>query len=130
MNGTIEHDLPQKISITRKDALVPRRMILKRALAVGCGLLVPPLLMGCDSKQSDDTTGAAASGAPGTGADTSSAPVTPDKLPKANVQYQPQPRGEQQCSGCVHFIADSNTCKLVEGEISPEAWCTLWAPKA
>ena len=45
------------------------------------------------------------------------------------MQYQTQPKGEQKCSGCMHFIAESNTCKLVEGQISPDGWCTLWAQK-
>jgi hypothetical protein len=42
------------------------------------------------------------------------------------VQYQQQPKGEQKCSACTHFIADSKTCKLVEGQINPEGWCVLW----
>ena len=29
-----------------------------------------------------------------------------------------------------HFIAESGSCKLVEGKISPDGWCTLWAKKA
>jgi hypothetical protein len=46
------------------------------------------------------------------------------------VQYQTQPKGDQKCGGCLHFIAESNTCKLVEGQISPDGWCILWAQKA
>jgi hypothetical protein len=45
------------------------------------------------------------------------------------VQYQTQPKGEQKCAGCQHFIAESNACKLVEGQISPDGWCILWAGK-
>jgi hypothetical protein len=30
----------------------------------------------------------------------------------------------------MHFIADSNTCKLVEGTVSPEGWCVIWANAA
>jgi hypothetical protein len=30
----------------------------------------------------------------------------------------------------MHFIAESNTCKLVEGKISPEGWCIIWASAA
>jgi len=29
----------------------------------------------------------------------------------------------------MNFIAESNTCKLVEGQISPDGWCVLWAKK-
>jgi len=50
------------------------------------------------------------------------------KTSKEQVQYQDQPKGEQKCANCMHFIAP-NSCKLVEGEISPEGWCTLWAQK-
>jgi len=52
------------------------------------------------------------------------------KMPQASVQYQTEAKGDQQCSGCMHFIAESNTCKLVEGQISPNGWCTLWAEEA
>jgi hypothetical protein len=48
----------------------------------------------------------------------------------ASVQYQTQPMDGQKCDGCLHFIAGSNSCKLVEGQISPDGWCTLWAQKA
>ncbi len=46
------------------------------------------------------------------------------------MQYQAQPKGEQKCSGCLNFIAESNTCKLVDGQISPDGWCSLWVKKA
>jgi hypothetical protein len=113
-----------------KDAVIeeipPRRMVLRGALAVGCGLLLPAALFGCDSKQGETSTGAAPAGAP----DTPAAAPAAAKVSQASVQYQTQPKGEQKCSGCLHFIAESNTCKLVEGQISPDGWCTLWAQKA
>jgi hypothetical protein len=49
------------------------------------------------------------------------------KLSKTQVKYQQQPNGDQQCSKCMHYIAESSTCKLVEGPINPNGWCTLWA---
>jgi hypothetical protein len=52
------------------------------------------------------------------------------KVPQASVQYQTKPKGEQKCSNCINFIAESNTCKLVEGKVSPEGWCMLWVKKA
>lgn len=126
------------VHLTETDVL-PRRTVLRGALAAGCSLLVPAALLGCDSRKE---TGAAApdrgapptpeSAAPASPAPDmeSAAPAGPAKVSQASVQYQAQPKGEQKCSTCMHFIAESNTCKLVEGEISPEGWCTLWAKTA
>lgn len=57
-------------------------------------------------------------------------PAASDKLAKTVVQYQSQPKGAQQCALCQHFVAESNTCRLVEGPISPTGWCVLWVKKA
>lgn len=113
----------------------PRRIVLRGALAAGCSLLLPASLMGCDSQK--ETGSAAPGAAPDTARDTgpdtasptpeSAAPAAPAKVSQASVQYQTQPKGEQKCANCIHFEAGSNTCKLVEGEISPEGWCLLWA---
>lgn len=51
------------------------------------------------------------------------------KMEKSQAKYQSQPSGEQRCAGCMHFMPDSNTCKLVTGDISPDGWCMLWAAK-
>jgi hypothetical protein len=104
----------------------PRRIMLRGALAAGCSLLLPASLMGCDSQKETGST------APDTGPNTASptpesaAPAAPAKVSQASVQYQTQPKGEQKCANCLHFEG-SNSCKLVEGEISPEGWCLLWA---
>jgi hypothetical protein len=110
--------------------------VLRGALAAGFGLLTPATLLGCDSQT---TTRSAGSGSPPASdlmppAPTSpapdrvtAAPADTTKVSQASVQYQPQPRGEQRCANCMHFIADSNTCKRVEGTISPEGWCVIWA---
>jgi len=130
-----------------KDEIPPRRIVLRGALAVGWSLLVPAALFGCDSKKDATSTGAAPdsspppastdsatppasadAAAPGASADSSTPAAA--KVSQASVQYQTQPKGDQKCSLCQHFIAESNTCKLVEGQISPEGWCTLWAKKA
>jgi len=50
------------------------------------------------------------------------------KVPKEPVKYQEEPKDNQQCSGCLHFVPP-NACKLVQGEISPQGWCTLYVPK-
>jgi len=107
-----------------KEEIPPRRVVLRGALAVGCGLLLPSALFGCDSKKGE--TGAAPAGSPPASTD-AAAPAAPAKMSQESVQYQTQPKGEQKCSGCLHFVAESNTCKLVEGQISPDGWCTLWA---
>lgn len=116
------------------DADLPsRRNVLRGALAAGCGLLVPTL-WGCDSGKAPETAGTApptpapepepaAPAAPDTG-------PAPAKVSQASVQYQTQPKGDQRCADCLHFIAESNTCKLVEGDISPDGWCVLWTSKA
>lgn len=106
----------------------PRRLALRGAFAVSCGLLLPAALWGCDSKKGGNSTGAAPTNPPDTSAD-AAAPAAA-KTSQASVQYQTQPNGDQKCGGCMQFIAESNTCKLVEGQISPEGWCRLWVKRA
>lgn len=119
----------------------PRRIVLRGALAAGCSLLLPASLPGCDSRQ--ETGSAAPDATPDTASPTpesaapaspipeteSAAPAAPAKVSQASVQYQTQPKGEQKCANCMHFEGP-NACKLVEGEISPEGWCLLWAKAA
>jgi hypothetical protein len=50
------------------------------------------------------------------------------KVSKTAVQYQDQPKNDQRCSGCLHFVAPQQ-CKLVEGSISPNGWCMAYAAK-
>ena len=110
--GTIQQASPQGECQTKVD-IPPRRVVLRGTLAVGCSLFGPIALF-----SSLATSAHAAS------------PAATKKMPKASVQYQTQPKGEQKCSNCVNFIAKSNTCKLVDGQISPTGWCTLWSKKA
>lgn len=114
-----------------EEAVLPRRVILRNAFAVGCGLLLPVILLGCDSKKDARSTDAGPPGSPDTAAD-SPAATAPAKatVTKASVQYQPTSRGGQKCSDCANFISGSNTCRVVEGQISPDAWCSLWVQKA
>ena len=51
------------------------------------------------------------------------------KMEKSQAKYQGQPKGDQKCDGCMHFMSESNSCKVVEGNISPGGWCMLWAKK-
>jgi hypothetical protein len=50
------------------------------------------------------------------------------KLAQDTVKYQTTPNGGHQCDGCIQFVAP-NSCKLVEGDISPTGWCSLWVKK-
>ena len=131
----------KQLNDAEKKEIPPRRVVLRGALAVGCGLLLPAALFGCDSKKGETSTGAAPSGSSPTSTDSaapdsfpapsaeSAAPTATAKVSQASVQYQSQPKGDQKCSECLHFIAESNTCKRVEGQISPDGWCALWAQK-
>lgn len=123
------------------DTHVPsRRIVLRGALAAGCSLLLPAALMGCDSKQELGTVDPDTL-PPATGSEAVS-PVNPPsdqmaaapeqavKSSQASVQYQAQPKGEQKCGNCMNFVAESNTCKRVEGTVSPEGWCIIWANAA
>lgn len=105
-----------------------RRVVLRGALVVGCGLWVPIVLSGCDSSKEASPTSAAPAASPPTGSG-SAAPPASAKAAQASVQYQAQPKGEQKCADCQHFIAASNTCAVVDGQISPEGWCSLWTRK-
>ena len=126
-NGSM--DAAPKDADMTKEQSPPRRAVLRGALAVGCSLWLPVALSGCDSKKGADSGSSTPASPAATGAN-SAAPPAPTKVPQASVQYQTQPKGEQQCSGCQHFIAASNTCELVEGQISPNGWCSLWVKKA
>ena len=50
------------------------------------------------------------------------------KMPKAQAQYQDQPKNGQKCATCQFFVKGENACQVVDGEIAPNAWCALYAP--
>ncbi len=57
------------------------------------------------------------------------------KTTKAAAKYQDTPNGDKQCSNCNLFIpgktsSADGTCQLVEGSISPQAYCALYVKKA
>jgi hypothetical protein len=56
------------------------------------------------------------------------APAAAQKISRTLVQYQDTPKGEQSCATCLHFEAPRG-CKLVDGDIDPQAWCSIFAPK-
>jgi anaerobic selenocysteine-containing dehydrogenase len=54
------------------------------------------------------------------------------KSTKAAANYQNKPNGDKKCSNCNLFIPGKTqtadgTCLVVEGSISPEAYCTLYS---
>ena len=50
------------------------------------------------------------------------------KSSQAWVAYQDKPQGSQRCDNCNQFEPPS-ACKTVDGQISPQGWCKIYAPK-
>jgi hypothetical protein len=44
------------------------------------------------------------------------------------VAYQGKPQGSQRCDNCIQFQPPS-ACKTVDGQISPQGWCKIYAAK-
>ncbi|MDP1525754.1 MAG: hypothetical protein Q8M20_08095 [Rhodocyclaceae bacterium] len=119
-----------------------RRAMLRGTFAVGCGLVLPVSLFGCDSKPAPNTPvatpvvppiappAAPPAAPPPTTQETTPAAAEIQKVAQASVQYQGQPKGDLKCGDCSYFLAESNTCQRVEGQISPDGWCLLWLKKA
>jgi hypothetical protein len=121
-----------------------RRALLRGLLAVGATLSLP-LLSGCGKNAQDatpkSTGGPATDGgiAPVTSNTSGTAPppatsstpeaAPPGKLSQAAVKYQDHPMGDHTCATCMQYLPDSNACKLVEGPINPQGWCTIWVQK-
>ncbi|MEM7692964.1 MAG: high-potential iron-sulfur protein [Pseudomonadota bacterium] len=62
-------------------------------------------------------------------------PARAQTLPKRAVAYQTVPRGSERCDNCTFWLprgdpADPGGCSVVQGEVLPEAWCTIWARAA
>jgi len=115
-----------------EEAVLSRRAVLRGALAAAGSLLVPAALQGCSKKErAPAPAGSMPAPAPGgPSAMQSAAPAAAVKVSQASVQYQNTPKDGKKCADCMYFIAESNTCKLVEGQINPEGYCVLWVKKA
>ena len=50
------------------------------------------------------------------------------KLSQADAKYQGTPKSDQHCDVCYNFQAQK-ACKFVQGDISPNGWCSLFAKK-
>jgi hypothetical protein len=49
------------------------------------------------------------------------------KMAPSAVGYRAKPQGAARCDGCTQWQAPG-ACKIVSGTISPNGWCTLYAP--
>jgi hypothetical protein len=54
--------------------------------------------------------------------------VAQTKVSQKTAAYQDKPNGTQRCDGCSNF-QPPNGCKLVDGEISAQGWCSLFTKK-
>jgi hypothetical protein len=50
------------------------------------------------------------------------------KASKESMQYRDKPNGDKQCSNCTQFIPN-NSCQIVEGTVTPQAYCIAWQKK-
>ena len=55
--------------------------------------------------------------------------VAEAKTSHAAAAYQSSPIGDRSCSKCAYFLPPTG-CKLVEGPVSSNGACKLWAIKA
>ncbi|MFY9665581.1 MAG: high-potential iron-sulfur protein [Candidatus Cybelea sp.] len=54
---------------------------------------------------------------------------------KAQFKYQSTPNNGKKCSQCTFYIPGSSpkangTCKIVDGSISPNGWCSAFSAKS
>jgi hypothetical protein len=48
------------------------------------------------------------------------------KVSMSAAGYKDSPNGDQKCANCRTFTPP-NACRRVEGNISPNGWCRIWA---
>ena len=48
------------------------------------------------------------------------------KLTKEQIKYQDTPNFGRKCADCLHFLPKTNECKIVEGSINPNGWCSVY----
>lgn len=51
------------------------------------------------------------------------------KAPKKAFRYQETPLDGKKCSDCIYYLPETSECKMVEGSISPDGWCTIYMKK-
>jgi hypothetical protein len=52
-----------------------------------------------------------------------------NKMAKTAAQYQASPHGGQSCGKCSNYVAASSSCRVVDGPVSANGWCSLYAVK-
>jgi High potential iron-sulfur protein len=57
------------------------------------------------------------------------------KASKQAMKYQDQPNKGQRCDSCLQFVPGAKpgakgSCKVVEGDISPQGWCMAYVKKS
>lgn len=57
-----------------------------------------------------------------------STPAQAAKASQKSVKYQDTPKGDARCDNCALFEAP-DSCKTVEGPVSPQGWCIVYAKK-
>ena len=85
-----------------------RRNVLRRLVAITGSLWLPLAVLTTSSANAAVAMG-------------------PKKATQESVRYQSKPKAEQKCGNCNNFVSASNSCKLVEGKISAEGWCSIWS---
>jgi len=55
--------------------------------------------------------------------------VAQSKTDQKTAKYQDHPNNGQSCAQC-NFFRPPNSCQLVDGNISPNGWCSFFAKKA
>ena len=51
------------------------------------------------------------------------------KTDKKTAKYQDHPNKDQHCAVCNYF-RPPKSCQLVDGDVSPNGWCSFFAKKA
>lgn len=51
------------------------------------------------------------------------------KIPQTAASYRNKPMGKARCDNC-SLWQSPESCKLVEGPVSPSGWCSLYSPKS
>ncbi|ABE40839.1 high-potential iron-sulfur protein [Rhodopseudomonas pseudopalustris] len=61
---------------------------------------------------------------------TGSEVLAQSRMAKTAAQYQASPRSGQTCGKCTNYIVASSTCKVIDGTVSANGWCSLFVAKA
>lgn len=56
------------------------------------------------------------------------------KVSQRTAMYQPKGHAGQSCAKCARFVPGKapgadGTCLIVDGNVSPNGWCVMFAPK-